>query len=95
MTDTIERNHMTLANEIDGSVIIDDAVYNATVVGITSDDQFVVIFNDGVSIQARRVKTVFPNERHAEATLKNRLADRRVLAEYDVRQAEREQQATA
>ena len=82
--------HMRLANEIEGYVVVNDAVHEVKVVAIASDDKLVVIFNDGISIQARRLETLYPNKLHAEATLKNRLSDRKLMAEYDAREAERE-----
>jgi hypothetical protein len=94
MTDTeidkIERNYIAVAEQIDGSVIIDDAVYNAKIVGVEivnfngcdddDDNKLVVIVDDGVAIHTRRFDIVYSRDFYAEAELERRRAERQPQA---------------
>jgi len=86
-------NYITLATEIEAFVVVNDAVCEATVVGVEIDGEdrrLVAVVDSGVSITARSFKEVYPNELHAELELKNRLSDREIMAKYDAdREAER------
>ena len=70
--DKVERSYITLASEIGGSVIIDDAVYDAKIVGVeivneagcnNDGGELVVIVDDGVNITAPVATGLAP--RHA------------------------------
>jgi hypothetical protein len=73
------RNYIAVAEHIDGSVIIDDAVYNAKIVGVEiseDDNKLVVIVDDGVAMAARRFDIVYSRDFYAEAELERRRAER-------------------
>jgi hypothetical protein len=78
------RNYISLPEHIDGSVIIDDAVYNAKIVGVEicndEDDRLVVIVDDGVAIAARRFDIVYSRDFYAEAELERRRGERQPQA---------------
>ena len=79
---TVERSYITLASEIEGSVIIDDQIFDAKVVGVEmngediglGDDKLVVLVEDDGSIYVQRVRVVFRSEKYAAVELKHRLA---------------------
>jgi len=76
----------TLQNEITGYIVINDMVCSATIVGIDGD-KLAVIARDEISTSTHKVKEVFPNRLHAEATLKDLLSDRVLLGKFDQRHA--------
>ena|SRR5258705_13701058 len=100
--ETIERRYITVAQPIEGSVIINDEVYGATVVGVEIVDyhegdafatELVAIVGDEHGYRASKVDFVYCNEHHAEAELKRRLNLRAERAAFEA--AERERQAAS
>jgi hypothetical protein len=84
-------NYITLKTEITGFVVVNDAVCEATIVGVEIDNEdktwLVVLVNNGIDITTRRVKEVFPDRSYAEITLKNILSDRVLLEKFDAKYA--------
>jgi hypothetical protein len=100
--DKVERSYITLAEQFEGSVIINDAVHYAKIVGVeivnfngedTNEDQLVVIVGDvDGSISAHRVETAFNHECYAKLELERRLGWRAKCAAMAI---ERKRQAAA
>ncbi len=76
---TIEFGYIALPQPIDGAVVIDDAVFDATIVGIEvvnfdsedrDGDQLVAIVRHDYYFRAKRFDFVYHNEQAAEADLK-------------------------
>jgi hypothetical protein len=84
-----ERNHITLASEIDSFVVVEDQVCTAKIVGITNGDRMTVIADNGINIKVRIVKEAFRDKLHAEITLKTLLTDREVIKRFNAKEAER------
>jgi hypothetical protein len=80
----------TLTNQIQGFVVIGDKIHDAKIIGITSDEKLVVIFDSGVSIRVRRVEEAFSDKLYAEATLNSRLSDRKLIERLDAEERERQ-----
>ena len=83
---------ITLQNEIEGFVVANDKVCRATTVGITSDNEMVVILDNGIDLRVRNVKDgyVFRDKAFAQVTLNNSLSDRVLCEAFDARQAARQ-----
>jgi len=80
---------ITLQNEIEGFVVANDKVCRATTVGITSDNEMVVILDNGIDLRVRNVKDgyVFRDKFHAQLALNNSLSDRVLIEQHAARQA--------
>jgi hypothetical protein len=90
--------YIALPNTIEAFVVVNDAVNEATVVGVEidgEDQRLIAVVNSGVSITARRFKEVYPDELYAELELQNRITDRKLIERLDAEGAERERLAVA
>jgi hypothetical protein len=79
-------NYITLTNEIEGQVILNDAIHDAKIVAVEidgEDSRLVVVANSCDSFTAHRVKTVYHGKYSAEIALRNMLTDRKIIERLD------------